>query len=124
MPSAQPSLLLVFASTCSACYANLPAWKKLISSVRESALVLAVAMERDSLAALSYSRDNLPGAMTVIPKDPQKFVDALDVSVIPYTILIDADGRVAFLRRGRLDSASVVAATRALGALSGSSTLR
>jgi hypothetical protein len=124
VPSAQPSLLLAFASTCPACYANLPAWKKLVSSASESASVLAVALERDSLAALSYSRDNLPGAIAVIPRDPQRFVDVLGLSVVPFTILVYVDGRVAFLKRGRLESASVVAATRALGALPGSSKLR
>jgi len=124
VPSAQASLLLVFSSTCPACYANLPAWNKLINSASESVSVLAVALERDSAAALSYASDNLPGAVTVIARDPQRFVDVLGLSVVPYTILVDVDGRVAFLRSGRLDSASVVAATRALGALSGSSILR
>ncbi len=124
VPSAQASLLLVFASTCPACYANLPAWRELVNTASESVSVLAVALERDSAAAISYASDNLPGAVTVIPRDPQRFVDVLGLSLVPYTILVDVDGRVAFLRSGRLDSASVVAATRALGALSGSSILR
>jgi hypothetical protein len=124
VPSERPSLLLVFSSTCPACYANLAAWQEVVGAAGEAATVLAVTVERDSLAALAYARDHLPGARTVVPTDPRRFAEVLGVSVVPYTVLVAADGRVEFVRSGRLDSASVISAKRALGALSSSSTLR
>jgi hypothetical protein len=121
IPGPGPALLLVFSSMCPACYANLAAWREILKALHGSASAYAVALEDDLPAARAYAGANLPGVLAVRPADPRRFVDALGVRVVPLTALIDAEGVVRFMARGRLDSTAVARAIGALGALSGSS---
>jgi len=122
VPSDRPTLLLVFASTCPACYANLEAWSTAIDAADGVATVLAVGFERDRKAAREYALRHLPRAMPVAPRDPRWFAGRLGVSIVPFTALVNADGTVGFVRQGRLDAASVASLRGALGALVSSST--
>ena len=95
----KPALLLVYSSTCPACYANLPAWHEVIEASGKTATILAVAVEADRVAALEYAEAHLSMA----------------------TAVIDAEGILRFVRQGSLDRESIEFLIRALGALAGSS---
>ena len=47
VPDERPVLLLVFDSTCPACYANLESWQLAIEAAGSKVTVLAVALERE-----------------------------------------------------------------------------
>lgn len=120
VPGSRPVLLLVFSSTCPACYANLPAWREVIENADGVPEVIAVGLEPDRLAALAYARRHLPAAVAVAPEDSRRFVGTLGVDVVPFTALVDTGGIVQFLQQGSLDSTAVSSLLRALGALTGS----
>lgn len=107
VPDTGRTLLLVFSSTCPACFENLPAWEQVAGSGRGSVRVLAVALERDRRAASLYVRRHLPTATPVVARDAARFAAALGIEVVPFTALVAADGTVEFARPGRLDPASV-----------------
>jgi hypothetical protein len=117
VPSARPTLLLVFNSACQACYRTLPAWHDLIAAAGNAASVFAVALDPDERAAGAYASQNLAAARAVVPKDPRRFAGILGVDIVPSTALLDRDGVLHFMRRGSLDSLAVSSLIRALGAL-------
>lgn len=114
IPGERPVLLLVFASTCPSCYANLDAWREVLRSAPRAALPLGVALERDPRAAIEYARRNLPGVTVVVPRDPARFATALGVETVPFTVLVGVDGAVRYVRRGGLDSVAVRSLVEAL----------
>ena len=117
LPGAKPALLLVYSSTCPACYANLPAWREVIEAGEEGVTVFAVGLESDRVAASQYAREHLPSALSVVPEDPHRFGSILGVDIVPFTALVDASGTLRFVRQGSLDTGSVDSLIRALGAL-------
>lgn len=117
VPSARPALLLVFNSTCQACYSTLPAWHDLIAAAGDAASVFAVALDPDERAAGAYASQNLAAARAVVPEDPRRFAGILGVDIVPSTALLDRDGVLRFMRQGSLDSLAVSSLIRALGAL-------
>ncbi len=121
VPGERPVLLLVFSSSCPACYANLPAWHAVIEVAQGVASVFAVAVERNQPAALAYARQHLSEAVLVAPEDVREFAGVLGVDMVPFTALVGSDGVVEFVRAGRLDSTAVGSAIRALGVLGGPS---
>ncbi len=120
LPAGRSTLMLVFNSTCQACYRTLPAWQQVVSAVGDETEVLAVALDDDRRAAGLYARHNLPMALAVTPEDPGRFVDMLGVGVVPFTALLDPDAELVFARQGSLDAPAVSSLLRALGALAGS----
>lgn len=122
VPGRAATLLLVYDSTCPACYANLDAWRSILAHADRSVVPLAVALERDRRAAAEYGRQNLANVPVTVPRDPRRFADAFGVDLIPYTALVHADGTLIFARSGSLDSLAVRSLLGALEALEGSST--
>ncbi len=121
VPGAKPSLLLVYSSTCPACYANLKNWHEVIEAVGDDATVIAVGIEADRVAARRYARKHLPSAVPTVPEDPHRFGGILGVGIVPFTAVVDAGGTLRFVQEGSLDPRSVESLIRALGALAGSS---
>lgn len=121
VPGERGALLLVFSSTCPACYANLPAWRQVIAVVGDASTVLAVGLERDRSAARAYAERHLPAALSVVPEDARRFVGTFGVDIVPFTALVDAGGIVQFVQQGSLDSTAVTSLIRSLGALAESS---
>jgi hypothetical protein len=99
------TLFLVFQSTCPACERNLPAWQRLVAEARGSR-VLAVGLEEAS-TALGYVRERLPDALAVRPLDRDAFLERLDVTVVPTTLAVDAQGILRRRVEGMLPSAAV-----------------
>lgn len=120
LPDGQARLLLVFNSTCQACYRTLPAWQRAVRAVAGDLAVLAVGLDPDQRAAAAYARRSLPTALALTPDDPARFASILGVDVVPFTALLDPDGVVLFVRQGSLDALAADSLIRALGALAGS----
>ncbi len=121
VPGERASLLLVFNSSCPACYANLPAWDRAVRAAEGVASVLSVALDRDRPAARAYARRHLPSTVGVIPRDARRLTGVLGIGIVPSTALVGRDGVVIFFRQGGLDGAAVDSLVSALGALKGPS---
>ncbi|MGD2217090.1 MAG: hypothetical protein PVJ64_10045 [Gemmatimonadales bacterium] len=119
VPGQGAVLLLVYNSTCPACYANLAAWERAVSAAEGVASVLSVALESDLLAARAYARRHLPSAVAVTPRDARRVTGALGIGIVPSTALVGGDGTLLFLRQGSLDRVAVDSLVRALEALQG-----
>ena len=103
-----PTLLLVFRSDCPACRAVAPRWRELGRSVMGGgARVLAVGLE-PAATALPYAREQLPGALAVLPRSRERFLRVLDVATVPATLLVDAEGRLRFRREGTTTAVDAV----------------
>lgn len=120
LPDGRATLMLVFNSTCQACYRTLPAWQRAVAATDGEVAVLAVALDGDRRAAGVYARRNLPTALVVAPEDPGRFVSVLGVGVVPFTALLDPEAVLVFARQGSLDGLAIDSLIRALGALVGS----
>lgn len=120
LPDGRTTLMLVFNSTCQACYRALPAWQRAVAAATDQVDVLAVALDDDRRAAGVYAQRNLPTALAVIPKDPDRFVSVLGVHVVPFTAVLDRGAVLVFARQGSLDALASDSLMRALGALAGS----
>jgi hypothetical protein len=121
VPGRGAVLLLVYSSTCPACYANLAAWDRAVRAAEGVASVLSVALEEDLAAARAYARRHLPSTVAVIPRDARRLTGALGIGIVPSTILVGGDGTVSFLRQGSLDRAALDSLVGALEALQGPS---
>lgn len=119
VPGEGAALLLVYNSTCPACYANLPAWDRVVRAAEGVASVLSVALDRDRAAARAYARRHLPSTVAVVPRDARRLTGALGIGIVPSTALVGRDGVVVFLRQGSLDRAGVDSLVSALEALKG-----
>lgn len=107
VPGERQAVLLVFASTCPSCYANLEAWRETLRNTPEAAMPLGVALEGNARAAFEYASRNLPGVTVVVPRDPVRFSAALGIRSVPFTVVVGGDGLVKYARRGALDSPAV-----------------
>lgn len=96
-----PTLVLVFRSTCPACQRALPGWREAMRSGAWQ--VLAVGLESVPAAA-AYVGSNLPGARLVRPASPQEFTWKYRIRVVPTTLAIDREGRLALRRAGPLEA--------------------
>jgi hypothetical protein len=119
VPGERATLLLLFDSTCAACYANLPAWNRVVRGTYGVATVLAVALEGDGPAARAYVKRHIPSALPVVPEDAQQVAGRLGIGIVPSTALVGADGVLRYVRQGSLDPAAVDSLLRALEALRG-----
>ena len=115
VPGDRATVLMVFSSSCPSCYANLPAWRRVLESGVGRADILAVGLQRDRIAARDYVRAHLGGVRGLVPRDPRRFAAILGIEVVPFTAVVAADGMVRYARGGSLDSAAVAALIRALG---------
>jgi hypothetical protein len=120
VPNGRQILLLVYASTCPACYANLPAWRRVILANGGATDVIAVGFEADPAASRAYAERHLPVVTHLAPTEPPAFAAALGLDKVPFTALISADGRFRIVRRGALDAAAESSLVRALRGPAGS----
>lgn len=119
VPGEGAVLLLLYNSSCPACYANVAAWDRVVRAAAGIASVLSVALDRDLESARAYARRHLPSTVAVVPRRARRLTGALGIGIIPATALIDGDGVVLFLRQGSLDRAAVDSLVSALEALAG-----
>jgi len=108
---ADPTLVVVFQSTCDVCERLSPTWQGLATAV--GTRPIAVALEADS-TAVSWLAANLPSAVGVSPLDLSAFLDRFRIRAVPTTILLAA-GRLQMIRLGPLQSDDIARIHRAFG---------
>ena len=118
-PGELPMLLMVFDSSCPACYRNLPAWGELIDASRGRVLPLAVGLDREKGKVRAYAQGHLAGALAVRPMDRRELLETLGIEIVPFTAIVNTDGVLEFVHHGTLDSAAVRTGVGALEALTG-----
>lgn len=118
-PGELPTILMVFDTSCPACYRNLPAWRELIDAGRGESLALAVGLDGDTSRARAYARRHLAGTLAVRPADRRGLLETLGISIVPFTAIVAPDGELEFVHHGTLDSAAVSTGFGALEALTG-----
>ncbi|MGD8867671.1 MAG: hypothetical protein PVI01_08565 [Gemmatimonadales bacterium] len=120
IPNGRATLMLVYNSTCQACYRTLPAWRRAVSTAADGVAVLAVGLDPDRRGAALYARHNLPAAAVVAPDDPVRFAHMLGIDIVPFTAVMDPAGVLVFARQGSLDRQATDSLISALGVLGGS----
>jgi thiol-disulfide isomerase/thioredoxin len=111
--SDSPTLVFVFRSTCPACKRATPGWSEAarVAGWR----VLAVGLE-PAAAAVAYIRDRVAAARPTVPVDVDEFTRILRVQVVPTTLAIDREGRLAMRRAGPLEDSDIRTLRRLAGA--------
>ena len=99
-----PTLLVVFRSTCPACQRAVPTWVELSSEGPWQ--TTAVGLEPAADAA-RYARTHLPLARAAVPRDIDAFVKRFRIQVVPTTLVIDREGRLAARHAGPLEASDV-----------------
>lgn len=104
-----PTLLVVFRSTCPACGRAIPTWVELSSTGlwRTTAVGLEPADD-----AARYAGTHLPLARAAVPRDIDAFVKRFRIRVVPTTLVIDREGRLAARHAGPLEASDVKALRR------------
>lgn len=100
-----PTLVLVFRSTCAACERAVPAWTRLLRLAGAGAI--AVGLEPAATAA-RYARSRFPTARPAVPADPERFARQFRIQVVPTTLVIDREGRLAVRQAGPLEESDVM----------------
>ncbi|MCL7970881.1 MAG: TlpA family protein disulfide reductase [marine benthic group bacterium] len=93
-------LLFVFRSTCPVCEQAVPSWKRLAHAGDWRAA--AVGLEGPE-PAVAYMNERLPGVPVAVPIDLDRFTRRFRITVVPTTLLIDREGRLAARHAGPLE---------------------
>lgn len=108
-------VLFLLTAECPYCAQMLPVWKSLYSELMDGDSTDAqfLALTTDSLeVARDYAQsNNLP--FPLIPFESQKYISLFRATLVPQTVVIDADGRVIFARGGVLNTEASVDSVRA-----------
>lgn len=91
--SERGTLLLVFTTTCPACKQNQAAWKELFAKAEARYDVVGVCVDDPELAGDYVRTYELPFRV-VVPTDRAAFPRDYKVPGVPYTVFVDADGKV------------------------------
>ena len=90
----QEHLLLIFTTDCPACQKNQAAWRTLHQRAGSSVEVLGISLSDPELTRGYRDTHSLPFPVGV-PAEPQAFASAFEITGVPMTIRVGADGRVS-----------------------------
>ena len=98
-----PLLVNFFASTCTPCITEMPAFEEVFRDVGTQVSFLGLAVEDQPEEAQALVRQT--GVTYPTAQDPdRRVITALGGSVLPTTVLLDADGTIVASRYGELDA--------------------
>jgi peroxiredoxin len=101
-------LLFFFNTTCPYCRASLPAWNAIADRVRAATDLAVYGVAFDSAAAAAAYAAEQGLRFPVIAQPDPRIVGLYRVSSVPLVLVVNADGRMAYVRLG------VLAAPRAI----------
>ncbi len=107
--SGTATLFLVFRSTCPTCERTAPAWNRLAAS--NAWQTTAIGLESRQTAA-AYAATHLTAARVAVPQDIDRFTRRFRINVVPTTLVIDREGRLAARHAGPLEELDVQALRR------------
>jgi len=102
-------ILFVFTTTCQYCLASLPAWESIATrarSTRPGVEVYGVSLDSVDATRQYVATHSLSYPTVLFP--PGKLPSLYRTRNVPLTMIIDADGRVAYARVGMLSEQTVV----------------
>ena len=107
-------LLLFFTTTCPYCLNSVPSWNALaeLADSRGDVSALGVALDSTHLVT-AYQGDHGLKYPVVELHDP-RFLRLFRVTTVPLTMVIEPDGRVAYVRRGQFANHTFVDSVRAV----------
>jgi cytochrome c biogenesis protein CcmG/thiol:disulfide interchange protein DsbE len=98
-------VLNVWASWCPPCRSEMPLLERTHKQIEaQGGLVLGIDSQDASEDAMRFLREKKISFPSLRDRDGE-YADALGVSALPETFLIDREGRIAALRRGPVDQA-------------------
>lgn len=111
-------LLFFFNTRCPYCQQSMPAWNDLFTRLRGNGGTEVLGIGLDSLHLLEvYAHDQELGFPLISLLD-RRLAELYRVRAVPLTVLVDADGHVAYARRGVLEVGEQVdSVLLAIGAL-------
>jgi peroxiredoxin len=111
-------LLLFFTTTCQYCRTSLPAWRQLSQLLQDDSSVATVAISLDSAQSTREYAIQHGMSSHVITFPDSKYKSMYRARSVPQIVVLEADGRVSYVRRGVLadpvaiDSVIAAAATK------------
>jgi peroxiredoxin len=101
-PPGGQQLLFVFTTTCPYCRASLAAWEAIAGVARSSAGTEVYGVSLDSLPPTRKYVETHKLSFPVLALPPGRLPVLYRAYTVPLTMIIDADGRVAYSRLGLL----------------------
>ena len=114
-PPPGPTLVVFYTSECPFCRISVRRWNQLhaaaeaMPGVRTAAVGLS-----DSAASLAYPGETGLRYAVHLPRDPEAMEVRWKVRAVPYTVLLEPDGRVRGAWRGAVDSTRFAAISQSL----------
>ena len=94
-------LLFAFSSQCPACQDSVEVWQALKSVLEDAVEVMGISTD-DARDLLAY-RDQQQLTYPILTGDPGTLREALELTLVPLTILLDPDSRVLGIWKGAVD---------------------
>jgi len=89
-----------WASWCAPCAQSFPAMEELQKTYAKRGLVIIAISVDEKDAAMQAFLKKHPASFAVVRDAAHKLVSAVDVSAMPTSFIVDADGKVRFLHNG------------------------
>ncbi len=112
LTGADPTLVIVFQSTCDVCERVAPEWRRIAQSI--GARLLALGLESDSAAVVWLNR-RIPMAEPVTAIELSILLDRFRIRAVPTTLLL-AEGQLQLVRIGPLQTGDLIAIDQAFAA--------
>jgi peroxiredoxin len=107
-PPGTRQILVVFSTTCPYCLASLPAWHRLAEAAeRDSTIeVIGLGVNGGDSVARYTAEHAIRFPVVVIAEPTLRFL--YRTRVVPQTIVLEAEGRVVYARRGQLQTGAAL----------------
>jgi peroxiredoxin len=107
-PPGGGQVLLVLSTTCPHCEATLPAWSRIALALRKDTGVRVIGLSLDGLdSTVAYvTRHGIEYPVVVLADERLRFL--YRTRTTPQTLVVNDQGRVRLIRRGRIESTAVV----------------
>lgn len=93
-----------WATWCEACLIEMPTLEKLHASFSDRGVrVMAVSVDEEPAASISTMLQKKPLKLPIFFDDQQKLSDLFDVHAIPFTVIMNKQGRILHLESGERD---------------------
>ena len=107
-PLGQVQVLFVFSTSCEFCKASLPAWKRIAGRLADNSQVEVVGISIDSVQATREYVEEHGLECAVVSLIDRRLRALYRAGITPQTLIIDAEGKVGYVRVGAVTEAVVI----------------